>query len=752
MKKIALLIWVSSYNPDATVKPAIAPDLQALVKVLEHENLGGFNHVQVLINPDRQSMEEGIEETFRGMEVADLGLFLYSGHCIIDHHVNLYLSTGITRKNGQGGLVKSTAVDANFIQHVLDNSRSLRQVVVIDGYLSGAAESLPYAKDTVDYDQKLGGKGRIVLTALNPAHDLFKPEYCLPSPYLHYLMEGLKTGLADWDKDGHVIVSEWHNYAKKRSFPLNPVTTPELFGEQQDGEIVIARTPPPTPRFLYQREVVYREEGGSISEFEKKALKIIQKGLNLSAEVVNQIESEVFQPYHAYQQKLIQYEQALVSYYIHGHPLSGEQITALRDLQYTLKIQTKDIEYIQKQVKVTMEERQSKLSNYRKALMVALQQQYPIEGKTRNALNNLKQMLDLTDAEVQNLEEDCVTEHLSQWDAHDLSGGISNGSVEPSSPYQPTMLPPSQLIIPSNLSTLGGSRSTGELNSPSSSGKIIVNLGNGGLSPTSDQLGVPVLNFPANPNPNPIARTPFPSQAAHPQLPDFQLGANPPSEVIPISSGDVPAAVSEVEATQSAKMVRKPRSLGLHKKIQAGVIILTLMGGATWISINLPRLFPVSPEKLLDQARDLREQKKYDEAIQKVDESVDYAADNIVKSEAFLQKGMITHEKGDRRAAIAHLTLSIRLNPDNARSYYNRGVVYQTENKLELAIADYTYSIRIDSGYVNAYRQRGLTYRSLGRNREALADLQTAIQLFQQQGKQADSDELLEITRQLNKP
>ena len=88
-----------------------------------------------------------------------------------------------------------------------------------------------------------------------------------------------------------------------------------------------------------------------------------------------------------------------------------------------------------------MEERQSKLSNYRKALMVALQQQYPIEGKTRNALNNLKQMLDLTDAEVQNLEEDCVTEHLSQWDAHDLSGGISNGSVEPSSPYQPTMLP-----------------------------------------------------------------------------------------------------------------------------------------------------------------------------------------------------------------------------------------------------------------------------------------------------------------------
>ncbi|MFM7612994.1 MAG: hypothetical protein ACKO4R_01970, partial [Synechococcales cyanobacterium] len=46
VKKIALLIWVSSYNPDATVKPAIAPDLQALVKVLEHENLGGFNHVQ----------------------------------------------------------------------------------------------------------------------------------------------------------------------------------------------------------------------------------------------------------------------------------------------------------------------------------------------------------------------------------------------------------------------------------------------------------------------------------------------------------------------------------------------------------------------------------------------------------------------------------------------------------------------------------------------------------------------------------
>jgi tetratricopeptide (TPR) repeat protein len=59
------------------------------------------------------------------------------------------------------------------------------------------------------------------------------------------------------------------------------------------------------------------------------------------------------------------------------------------------------------------------------------------------------------------------------------------------------------------------------------------------------------------------------------------------------------------------------------------------------------------------------------------------------------------------------------------------------------ALVDYTQAIAIERDYADAYRNRGKVYVALGKKSEALADFQKAADLYQQQGKTSDYQEIL---------
>ncbi|WP_442947468.1 caspase family protein [Nostoc sp.] len=58
MAKVALLIGVSEYESGLTPLPAATKDVKAMERVLLHPEIGGFDDVTLLLNPQRQAMEE----------------------------------------------------------------------------------------------------------------------------------------------------------------------------------------------------------------------------------------------------------------------------------------------------------------------------------------------------------------------------------------------------------------------------------------------------------------------------------------------------------------------------------------------------------------------------------------------------------------------------------------------------------------------------------------------------------------------
>ncbi|WP_260445822.1 MULTISPECIES: caspase family protein [unclassified Nostoc] len=115
MAKVALLIGVSEYEPGLTPLPAATKDVEAIQRVLENPEIGGFNDVKVLLNPQRHEMEEAIERLFSDRQRDDLVLLFFSGHGIKDEKGNLYFAACNTKKSDKGELVKATTVSADSV-------------------------------------------------------------------------------------------------------------------------------------------------------------------------------------------------------------------------------------------------------------------------------------------------------------------------------------------------------------------------------------------------------------------------------------------------------------------------------------------------------------------------------------------------------------------------------------------------------------------------------------------------------------
>lgn len=167
MAKLALLIGVSEYPSGLNPLPAATKDVEAVQRVLLHRDIGNFDSVQPLINPEPMAMQEAIENLFSDRQRDDLVMLFFSGHGVKDSSGRLYFATRLTRKTPQGELVRATAVPANFVHDIMGNSRSRHQVIILDCCFSGAfAENLLARDDgSVDVKTQLGGEGRAVLTS-----------------------------------------------------------------------------------------------------------------------------------------------------------------------------------------------------------------------------------------------------------------------------------------------------------------------------------------------------------------------------------------------------------------------------------------------------------------------------------------------------------------------------------------------------------------------------------------------------------
>ncbi|ODH00350.1 hypothetical protein A4S05_33540 [Nostoc sp. KVJ20] len=415
MAKVALLIGVSEYEPGLNPLPSAVRDVEAVYDVLLHPEMGGFaaSDITLLNNPERQVVEIAIETLFSGRHKDDLLLLYFSGHGIKDDRGRLYLATRNTSKTQQGELIRSTSVSANFIHDRMSESRSRRQVVILDSCFSGAFAEGMSAKDDgmIDIREQLGGEGRAVLTSSTSTQYSFEQEGQDLSIYTRFLIEGIKSGEADRDQDEFISIDELHEYASQKVRELQPAMKPEIYAIREGFKIRLAKVAPGDPRQRYRKEVARFIHRGEISLVGRRTLDYQRTRLGLETTEAKAIEDEVLEPYrNEFREKLQQYQQVFTELLERDERITDSDRHDLQNLQQILGLRNEDTMPIEALVTARFKTHQQNLQIYQQAFTTALRQEYPLSAASRDRLRQTQQQLELADRDIAAIESQITAE------------------------------------------------------------------------------------------------------------------------------------------------------------------------------------------------------------------------------------------------------------------------------------------------------------------------------------------------------
>ena len=236
----ALLVSSSRYS-DPSLQPlgASAEDAEALAGVLGDPTLGGYR-VRPIVDQPSWVIAEEVERFFAERGLNDVSLFYFSGHGIKDEDGALYFAAMNTKRQ----LLLATAIPSEHIVAAMRRSRSRRQVLLLDCCFGGAfSRAVPTkADERIGVQERFSseGAGRIVITASDTMQyafvgDELRGEAPL-SVFTSVLVEGIRSGEADQDRDGKVDVDELFDYVSERVPRLNSNQTPTRSILEQKGD------------------------------------------------------------------------------------------------------------------------------------------------------------------------------------------------------------------------------------------------------------------------------------------------------------------------------------------------------------------------------------------------------------------------------------------------------------------------------------------------------------------------------------
>lgn len=242
--RIALLIATSAYtDPDLRQLRAPGRDASDLAEVLTNPQIGGFK-VTSLIDVASAEMQEGIEDFCADRNPDDHLVIYLSCHGVLDSNGRLYYAAVNTRRNR----LAATAVAAAWLNDRLEDCRARRQILVLDCCHSGAFARGAKGDPDLALQQRFEprGRGRIVLTASRSTEYSFEGGHAsgkgVPSVFTHAIVNGLRTGDADLDRDGLISVSDLYQYVYDSVRAVEPRQTPELWTYGAEGNIMFARS------------------------------------------------------------------------------------------------------------------------------------------------------------------------------------------------------------------------------------------------------------------------------------------------------------------------------------------------------------------------------------------------------------------------------------------------------------------------------------------------------------------------------
>ncbi|MFJ5984737.1 caspase domain-containing protein [Lentzea sp. NPDC092896] len=294
LHRYALIIASHEFaDPGLSSLRAPAHDAARLGEVLADPRIGGF-HVRTLINSPASEVNEAVEDFFADREPDDLLVLHFSGHGVKDEAGELHFATSSTKLSRLAG----TAVGADFVARRMNRSRSRRIVLLLDCCYSGAfgRGMVARAGGAIGLEEQFGGSGRAVITASSAMEYAFEGAAVAdssegePSVFTSALVEGLESGDADRDQDGHVGLDELYEYVYDRVRRVTPHQTPGKWMLDVRGDLRIARrarpvtVPAPLPSEL--RDAIDHSlpgvRAGAVPEL-RRMLSVAHEGRALAA-------------------------------------------------------------------------------------------------------------------------------------------------------------------------------------------------------------------------------------------------------------------------------------------------------------------------------------------------------------------------------------------------------------------------------------------------------------------------------------
>ena len=239
--KYALIIGNTEYtDPGLAQLTAPGKDAEDFARVIKDQNICAFDDVKVLLNQLSSSVIEAVDEFFDQRKPDDMLVLYFSGHGIRDEIGSLYLAFQNTIRSR----LRSTAIKSDYIKEAMDQSRSKRQVLILDCCNSGAFPQGTKAElgGSMGMTKAFQGYGRFVLTASDATQFAWEGDQVIGetdnSLFTHFLVQGLE-GEADSDGDGRITVDELYEYAYDQISRVTPKQTPTKASSKVEGEIVL---------------------------------------------------------------------------------------------------------------------------------------------------------------------------------------------------------------------------------------------------------------------------------------------------------------------------------------------------------------------------------------------------------------------------------------------------------------------------------------------------------------------------------
>ncbi|MEV0568379.1 ATP-binding protein [Dactylosporangium sp. NPDC050588] len=243
--RFALVIATATYaDPALSQLRAPAHDAAGLAEVLADPAIGGFA-VTSLIDRTAHDIRVEVEGFLAGRDPDDLLVVYLSCHGVRDRRGRLYFAATDSRTTHLG----STGVESRWLLEQLDECRA-RQVVILDCCFSGAFSDGAKGEPEVNLERHLigsSGRGRAVLTASRAGEYSFEGEV-LPgalvagSVFTTGMIEGLRSGDADTDRDGYISVDDAYAYAFDHVRRQRAAQTPQRWIYGGEGKIWLARS------------------------------------------------------------------------------------------------------------------------------------------------------------------------------------------------------------------------------------------------------------------------------------------------------------------------------------------------------------------------------------------------------------------------------------------------------------------------------------------------------------------------------